>query len=146
MFKLMIIGAALFSGLVRVSGVDAQTLTTKIARIEIDEKEYKGDYKVSFLIGETLVKAERIPTGFIVPLELQREEYLDFVITFGQHRLEFSEMHISNFSDKWIVGVDLEPYTYEELDPEEAKKTRQLYYITFLNGHGRQLIVRKIDH
>ena len=123
-------------------GASAQTLTTTISRIEVDEKEYKKDYEVSFLVGETWIKAERTPTGFIVPLELQREEHLHFLITFGKHRLEFDDVHISKFGVDWLVGVDLKPYTHQTLDEEEAKRTTQLYYIRFLSGHGTVLTVR----
>jgi hypothetical protein len=132
----------LLIGIVLVLGATAQTLTTKISRIEIDEKEYKKDYRVSFLIGETWLKAERTQTGFIVPLELQREEHLHILITFGKHRLEFSDIHISKFGEDWIVGVDTKPYTHMVLDEEEAKKTTQLYYIRFLGGHGTVQTVR----
>jgi hypothetical protein len=132
----------LLIGIMMVLGASAQTLKTKITRIEVDEKEYKKDYKVSFLVGDTWIKAERTPTGFTVPLELQSEKHLRMLITFGKHRLEFADVDIAGFAEDWIVGVDTKPYSSLTLTEEEAKKTKQLYYIRFLGGHGTVLTVR----
>ncbi len=120
----------------------AQSLSTKIVRIEIDGKEVKKIYKVFFLSNGKWIESERTSTGFSVPSELMTEEYLTVLITFGKYKLKFSEIHISNFNENWVVGVDKKPFSDEFVKPEEAKTTKRAYYIQFEGiGLVRQLVI-----
>ena len=119
----------------------AQSLSTKITKIEVDGKTTNKNYKVFFLSNGNWIESVRTTTGFVVPDQLKTEEYLTTLITFGKHKLEFSKIHISNFSVDWIVGVDTKPFSEEFVEPEDAKVTERVYYIQFEGEPGRQLVV-----
>jgi hypothetical protein len=63
------------------------------------------------------------------------------MIAFGKQRLKFEKVHISNFRNDWIVGVDTKPFYEEFVKPDEQKSIEQIYYIQFEGEPGRQLIV-----
>ena len=122
--------------------VKAQSLSTKIIRIEVDGKEVSKNYRVSFLSNGNWVRAERTATGFIDPNELKTEKYLTVLIAFGKYRLKFSEVHISNFTEDWIVGVGKKPFSDEFVKAEDAKTTKRAYYIQLEGGEpSRQLVI-----
>jgi hypothetical protein len=112
--------------------VHAQTIITKISKLKIDEKEVKKDYKDLLYSKNKSVEAKRTTNGFIVPDELRSEEYLDVTITFGKHKLDFSEIHISNFDTVWIVGVDKKPFSNVNSYLVERKTTKSINYIVFI--------------
>jgi hypothetical protein len=116
--------------------INAQSESTKVVKLEVDGKEVKKSYEVSFLINGKWHKAERTSTGFVVPTELKGEEYLAVLITFGKFQLEFSRLHISAFRTDWIVGVDKKPFSEEFVRREEMKETRRVYYIIFQSQSG----------
>ncbi len=121
----------------------AQSLSTRIERIEIDGKEIQKSYKVFFLSNNKWIEAERTSTGFIIPSELKNEEYLTVLLAFGKYRLKFAGVHSSNFNTVWVVGVDKKPFSEENVTPEQAKTAKRVYYIKF-SGYGlnTQLIVK----
>jgi hypothetical protein len=123
----------------------AQSLSTKILRLEVDGKEVRKSYKVFFLSAGGRSEAEKTATGFVVPSELTTQEHLAVLITFGKYKLEFSDIHISKFHTDWVVGVDKKPFSEELVRPEEAEKTRRVYYIKFQNGIGldTELVVKE---
>jgi len=137
--KLSILG--IFIALLFFCEAKAQSVSTKIVRVEIDGKSTKKSYKVFFLSNGNWIESEKTATGFVVPSQLKAEEYLTVLITFGKHRLEFSKIHISNFSVDWIVGVDTKPFSEEFVKPEEAKITERAYYIEFEGEPGRRLVI-----
>ncbi len=116
--------------------VQAQTLITKISKLEIDQKEVKKDYKVWLYSENKSVEAKRTADGFIFPDELKGEEYLGVTITLGKHKLDFSKIHISNFNSVWTVGIDKKPFSEEFVTPEESITVKQVYYIKFSDGNG----------
>jgi hypothetical protein len=116
--------------------VQAQTIITRIAKLEVDGKEVKKDYKALLYSEKHKLEAKKNNSGFILPDELRSEEYLGVIITFGKHKLDFSRIHISNFGLVWTVGVDKKPYSEEFVEPEEAKAIKQVYYIKFTGGKG----------
>lgn len=122
----------------------AQSISTKIVRFEIGGKEVKKNYRVFFQSNGKWVETARTPTGFVVPAELTTEETLRILIVLGKHKLEFSSVHVSNFSEDWIVGIDKAPFSDEFVKPEEAKGVERVYYIQFLGkGLVRQLVVKE---
>jgi hypothetical protein len=116
--------------------VQAQTVITKITKIEIDGKKVKKDYKVLLYSENKSVEAKRTVDGFIVPAELRGKEQLGVAITFGKHKLNFSDIHISNFDTDWIVGVDKKPFSDEVIYLDGAKAAKSAYYITFISDTG----------
>src|SRR3712207_3678843 len=125
-----------------LGGVKAQPLSTKILKIEIDGKEIKKNYKIKFLSNDKWIEAERTYTGFIIPAEVKNQEYPSVLITFGKYKLEFLRIHISKFTEDWIVGVDKKPFSDELISPERAKTVKRIYYIEFKGkGIGTYLVV-----
>jgi hypothetical protein len=110
----------------------AQSLSTKVIRIEIDGKEVKKSYKVFFRSNDKWIEAERTSTGFIVPSGLKNQENLAVLITIGKYKVVFPEIHISKFKTDWVIGVDNKPFSEEVVKPEEVKTTKRAYYIEFL--------------
>jgi hypothetical protein len=119
----------------------AQSLSTKVVRIEIDGKENKKDYRVFFLSNGKWIEAEKTSTGFIVPNELKNEERLAVSITFGKYKVVFPEIHISKFTSDWIIGVDNKPFSEEFFNPKEVKTIKRVYYIEFLGGLATRLLI-----
>lgn len=119
----------------------AQSSSTEITRIEVDGRIFKKSYKVFFLSDDNWVESEKTSTGFVIPSRLKTQEYLTVLVTFGKHKLEFSKIHISNFSVDWIVGVDTKPFSEELVRPEDAKTTKRAYYIEFEGEPGRRLVI-----
>ena len=121
---------------------DATKHATKIVRLEVDGKEVRNDFKVFFLLRGNWIEAKRKMTGFFIPYELEKEEYLAVSIEFGKYKLEFSRLHISNFGEDWVVGVDKKPFSDEYVKPEEKETTKLAYYLRFEGSEpARQIIV-----
>jgi len=139
--KLNVLG--LFIVLFFFCEANAQSISTKIVRVEVDGKSTKKSYKVFFLSNGDWVESEKTATGFLIPGQLKAEQNLTILITFGKYRLEFSDIHISNFSVDWTVGVDTKPFSEEFVKPEEAKTTELAYYIKFEGEPGRVFVVTK---
>lgn len=138
----IIIIIALLLNLCFMSEAGAQTTSTRIIKIEIDGKKVEKDYKVLFLLNGKWIESAKTSTGFIIPDELRREEYLTVLISSGRYKLKFADLHASNFRENWIVGVDNKPFSAEFVEPEDAKTTRFAYYILFEGiGLNRRLIV-----
>lgn len=124
--------------------VGAHPLATKIKRIEIDGREVRESYKVFFLSSGNWIEAERTPTGFLLPNDFSADEYLTVLITFGRHKLDFSRIHISKFSEDWIIGIDKKPFSEEYVTSEEAAVTKSVHYIKFEGtGLATQLVVKE---
>jgi hypothetical protein len=123
----------------------AQSLSTKILRIEIDGKETRKSYKVFFLSNGERIEAERTSTGFIIPSELKDEEYLTVLITFGKYRLEFARVHFSKFTEDWVIGIDKKPFSEENIEPEKAEMAKRVYYIVF-EGSALETRLVIIEH
>ena len=127
-----------------VCGAKAQALTTNIKRIEVDGKVVKKSYRVFFLSKDQWIQAERTSKGFIVPKQVEAEEYLTVLITFGKHKLHFSRIKIDKFGEDWIVGIDNRPFSDEFVRPEDAAKTKSAHYIQFEGtGIATLLVVSK---
>ena len=111
----------------------AQSLSTRVIRIEIDGKEVQKHYKVFFLncSDDKWIEAEKTSTGFIVPTKFKNEEYVQVLITLGKYRLEFPEIHNSKFKTGWVIGVDNEPFSEEYVRPRDVQRTKRAYYIKF---------------
>lgn len=118
------------------SEIEAQSLSTKIERIEIDGKVVKKSYKVFLRSSNEWIEAEKTATGFFIPDELKMNENLSVLFTLGKYKLEFSEIHISNFDTKWIVGVDEKPYSEDFISSSQAKTAKRVYYIKFQGSIG----------
>jgi hypothetical protein len=116
--------------------IEAQSLSTKVERIEIDGKIVKKNYKVFLRSGNEWIEAAKNATGFFIPDELKMNENLSVLVTFGKYKLEFAEVHISNFNTKWTVGVDEKPYSEELISSSQAKTAKRIYYIKFQGGVG----------
>ena len=127
------------------SEIEAQSLSTKIERIEIDGKTVKKSYKVFLLSRNEWIEAEKTATGFFIPDELKTNENLSVLFTFGKYKLEFSKVHISNFDTKWIVGVDEKPYSEELISSSQAKTAKRVYYIKFQRGISLDRIMTVIQ-
>jgi hypothetical protein len=139
MIKFIKLGLLLFIFL--CIGVQAQTIATTVEKLEIDGKIVKKDYKVFLYTNDKRIEAKRVKEGFIIPDELKNEEYLGTEITFGKYKLDFSKIHISNFTVSWIIGVDKKPFSDEFVKPEDVSSTKQVYYIEFSGEPGRRLVV-----
>lgn len=142
MKTLAIFGLILTCGL--LSDVNAQPQSTRIVRLEVDGKQVKKSYRIFFLSKATWIEAQKTAAAFTLPRAIENEEYLTLMIAFGKHRLKFDKVHISNFRNDWIVGVDTEPFSEELVKPDEQKSIEQIYYIQFEGEPGRQLIVTKL--
>lgn len=66
------------------------------------------------------------------------------LITFGKHKLHFSKIHISKFSEDWIVGIDNRPFWDEIVRPENAAKIKSAYYIQFEGTGMATLLVVEV--
>lgn len=132
--------SAIVMGLLLLAGyfgtAQAQSPQTKITRIEVDQKEVRANYKVLFLLNGNWIEAENTRNGFIVPPEFRGQEKLTIRFIFGDHDLEFTELHHSLFETDWVIGVDLAPYSEEYVKPEEADGVLRAYYIVFQNRTG----------
>lgn len=141
MKTLLILGLIMTYGF--VSGVKAQSQSTRIVRLEIDGKEVKRSYRIFFLSSGKWIEAQRAADRFTLPKAVQNEEYVTLMITFGKYRLTFERVHNSNFTVDWIVGVDKEPFSEEFVKPDEQRVVEQVYYVRFEGEPDRQLIVTK---
>jgi hypothetical protein len=81
MKTLVILGLIMTCGL--LSGVKAQSQSTRITRLEVDGKEVKTSYRVFFLSGGKWIEAEKTADGFMLPSAVQNEENVTLKITFG---------------------------------------------------------------
>jgi hypothetical protein len=113
----------------------AQSLETKIDRIEMDGRRINKPYKASFLVEGNWVEAKTTATGFVVPKELATADHLTLIIRIGKHNLKFPEVHISKFSTTWTVGIDTKPFSRNYVNQKDARRLRRLYYIVF-SGKG----------
>jgi hypothetical protein len=125
--------------------VKAQAPSTRIVRLEVDGKKVKQRYRVFVLSRGRWIAAQITRDGFRLPTVVQKQEQVTLIITFGRHRLEFEDVHISNFRVEWTVGVDTEPFDEENIDPDEKRAIQQLYYIVFEGEPGRRLTVTKFQ-
>jgi hypothetical protein len=141
MKTLVILGLIMTCGL--VSEMKAQSQSTRIVRLEVDGKPVKKSYRIFFLSRGTWIEAQKTAASFTVPREVESEEYLTLRIAFGKYRLEFERVHVSNFKNDWIIGVDNEPFSEEFVKPDEQRRVEQIYYVQFEGEPGRQLIVTK---
>ena len=141
MKTLIILGLIVTYGL--LSGVKAQSQSTRIVRLEVDGKEVKKSYRIFFLSSGRWIEAQKNADRFTLPKAVQNEEYVALMITFGKHRLEFDRVHISNFRVDWTVGVDKEPFSKEFVKPDEQRVVEQVYYLVFEGEPDRQLTVTK---
>jgi hypothetical protein len=120
----------------------AQRGATRVTRIEVDEIEVHDEYKVVFDAGNYWIEGKRTETGFVIPDAVSGTEWVNFIFSFGEHKLRFSKVHISKFGTDWIVGVDKWPYSEEYVGRKDAKRTHEAYYIKFQGkGLGTQLVV-----
>jgi hypothetical protein len=138
---LVIVGLIITYGV--VVEVKAQARSTRIVRFEVDGKEVKQKYRVFVLSSGRWIAAGITKDGFRLPTVVQKQEHVTLVITFGKHRLNFEDVHISNFRVDWTVGVDTEPFAEENMDPNEKRAIQKLYYIVFEGEPGRRLTVTK---
>jgi hypothetical protein len=117
-------------------------MSTKISRIEVDGKVVRKKYNVFLRSSGKWMAANKTRTGFVLPNNLTTEEYLDVLVTFGKYQLEFLKLHVSNFREDWVVGVDEKPFSPDFVNPEDASITKRVYYIQFEGSEpGRQLII-----
>jgi hypothetical protein len=123
--------------------VKAQAQSTRIVRLEVDEQEVKQKYRVLVLSNGRWIAAQVTKDRFRLPKVVQKQEHVTLMITFGKHRLEFEDVHISNFRVDWMVGVDTEPFSEENIVADEKRPIQQLYYIVFEGEPNRQLTVTK---
>lgn len=135
-----VITVEVYKDIEQIQTTPIQSLQTKIARIEVDGKEVKKDYKVLFFSNDQWIEANRIATGFIVPEQLRNDEFLSVQIAFGKYKLQFSGIHISKFKQDWTVGIDKKPFSEEFVTPEEAETIKGVYYIQF---ETTQVIVKE---
>lgn len=118
------------------------SLGTQIQRIEIDGKEIKTRYRV-FVFSGKWIEAKRTRTGFILPQRVRSETDLPVLITFGKHRLAFSEIRVSKFNESWTVGIDTKPFSQRFATAAEAKNIKRIYYIQFTGeGPETELVVK----
>lgn len=111
-------------------------VTTVVSHLEIDGKKIRKNYKVFFYSEDKPIEAVRTTRGFVVPKEMENNEYLDVLITFGKYKLNFSKVHVSKFRESWVIGVDRKPFLSENnVSEEETKEVKQVYYIKF-SGMG----------
>jgi hypothetical protein len=117
------------------------SLGTQIQRIEIDGKEIKTRYRV-FVFSGKWIEAKRTRTGFILPKKVRNEADFPVLITFGKHKLSFSDIRLSKFDERWTVGIDTKPFSERFATAEEAKNIKRIYYILFEGeGGGTELVV-----
>jgi hypothetical protein len=113
---------------------DAQSESTKIVRFEVDGKEVKKNYKVSFRLNDRWIESEKTPIGFIIPNEFRNDENLTVLITLGKYKLEFPNIHISKFEEDWVVGIDNKPFSEENSYLVKTKIVKRVYYINFVGS------------
>lgn len=115
---------------------------THIDRIEIDGTEIKTRYRV-FIFSDKWIEAKQKGGGFILPEKLRSGTNLSVLITFGKHKLAFSNIHISKFNERWTVGIDKKPFSEEFATAEEAKTIKRIYYIKFKGiGMGTDYVIK----
>jgi hypothetical protein len=119
------------------------SLSTQIQRIEIDGKEIKTRYRV-FVFSGKWIEAKRTHTGFILPRKVRSQADLPVLITFGKHKLAFSEIEVSKFNESWTVGIDTKPFSERFARGDEAKNLKRIYYIKFTGEGAETLFVVRI--
>lgn len=113
---------------------NAQTESTKIVKFEVDGKEVKKNYKVSFRLNDNWIESEKTSTGFIIPNEFRDNEYLTVLIKLGKYKFEVPKIHISKFSADWVVGIDNKPFSDEIGWNIKSKTVKRVYYIKFIGS------------
>jgi hypothetical protein len=121
-----------------VTRATAQTLTTKIAWFEINEKDARKSYRVFLYAHGSGFEAKRTPEGFAVPDSLKDEKSLDVRILLPKYNLVFNDIPISAFADEWRIGIRTKKPFPEEFDvgAQEAKTIRFIYYIDIDGGQN----------
>ena len=132
------VSLSLLLGVVLVQSMHAQREATRVVRIEVDENEIHDEYMVVFDAGNYWIEAKRTESGFVLPEAVSRSEWVNFIFSFGKHKLRFNNVHVSNFNGDWM---DTWPYSEEYVARKDAKRNPKAYYIKFLNGHGTQHVV-----
>lgn len=134
---LMLVALTLFLG--PVNRATAQTLTTKIAWFEFNEKEVRTSYRVFLYAHGIEFEAKKTLQGFVIPDELRNEEKLDARIVLGKYNLVFNSIPISSFADEWRIGIRTKKPFSEEFDitARESETIRFIYYIDI--GGGRNI-------
>ena len=137
-------GWALLLGLCFFCTANAQSLVTKVRRVEIDGKETNTTYNVFFLSNGKWIKSRRTPSGFAVPKRISARDEITILFTFGNYRLTFPDIDSANLREEWVVGVDNRPFSEEFVRPEEAGEIKSAYYVQFESTEPvRQIIVTK---
>lgn len=118
----------------KANAQNARTESTKIVRFEVDGKEVKRKFKVSFRSNDRWIESEKTPTGFIIPTEFKNTEHLTVLIILGKYKLEFPQIHNSKFEEDWVVGIDNKPFSEENADLVKIKTVKRVYYINFVGS------------
>jgi hypothetical protein len=121
-----------------------QSPSTRIKRIEIDSKTIRPKYQVYFLSKNSWIKAMRTPTGFLLPKQLKDEKSLTIQVVFGKYKLWFPEVNILAFQEDWTIGVDTPPFSEDLVPPDEASKTKKVWYIKLQGDDiGRTIVMKE---
>ena len=145
--KTLLVLVALLLLLAPLTRASAQTITTKIAWFEINEKEARNDYRVFLYAHGTEFEAKRTPDGFVVPDELRNERTLDVRIVMEKYKLVFNSIHISSFAEEWRIGIRTKKPFAEEFDitGNESKTIRFIYYLDVDAGRNIYMIFKNSE-
>ncbi|KXJ99214.1 MAG: hypothetical protein UZ17_ACD001002475 [Acidobacteria bacterium OLB17] len=119
--------------------------STKVIGVEVDGQKVKANYNVFALLDGRRIKLKRNSEGFSIPAELKDKQHLSIVFSFGKYKLHFPNIHISKFSDNWIVGVDRKPFSDDFVSSAEAESIKLAYYILFKGSELETRLVVKIQ-
>lgn len=112
----------------------AQDKQVVIERVEINGQPVAKDFRVRIKTKGAEFEAKTNADGFIVPgeaLTASTKDQVDVIITVGDHVLDFSDMHTSNFNVHWqLIGINTPPFD----PPSDADF---VYFIHFAGEPGR---------
>ncbi|GIU81252.1 MAG: hypothetical protein D6687_09760 [Acidobacteria bacterium] len=109
---------------------------------EVDAKPTKEKFKVLLYVDGAIIEPEMCDSSFIVPLEIQRHEFVSVRFVSDKYDLYFDEVPVNSFKSDWEIGVDYKPFETENINPERSyEKVTYIYYLKF----GRFVIIVEVN-
>lgn len=110
---------------------DAQDKKVTVLGIHVDGKVVKTRYSVELTSAGKHYDLRTEAGAFFLPEDNKLDEWVDVVIRFKKHVLEFHHLHSSNFNTDWVIGVDRPPYSAENLKGKDPRDVLSCYYLEF---------------
>lgn len=112
----------------------AQSKKTRISRIEIDGKRYKGKYQILTYLNNETFEAKLEKDSFLLPSVLESESNILVHLIVGRYNLNLGLLPIARFDNIWEIKIFRYPYLDFEMTRKEKKETKLIYLLQFENG------------